>query len=344
MNNTIRQHPAPHATMEDVARLAGVSLKSVSRVINNEPHVSAKLRAKVESAITDLDYVPDMAARSLAGSRTFIIGLLFDNPSPNYTMKVQSGVYRACVEHQYHLRIDQIDSSCSDDLVQAQLSAILRNSRCDGFILTPPLTDNQLVLDFLEKQGIRYARIAPDIQLDRAPCVLIDDFAAGAMVAHYLFNLGHRRFGIITGPDHHGAAHRRRDGFVSALRTMGLDGPILEAPGGFAFSGGIAAGQVLMDASPRITAIFATNDDSAAGAMVSCMRAGVTVPGDVSVCGFDDSWVAESVWPALTTVYQPIEEMAHRTALMLLDRTGQAATQTTLDFRLIVRDSVAAAP
>ncbi|MCY1671918.1 LacI family DNA-binding transcriptional regulator [Novosphingobium sp. SL115] len=100
--NTARS--TAHATMEDVARLAGVSLKSVSRVINAEPHVSAKLRAKVEAAIAELNYVPDTAARSLAGARAFIVGLLFDNPSPNYTMKVQSGVYEACKQHQHHLQ------------------------------------------------------------------------------------------------------------------------------------------------------------------------------------------------------------------------------------------------
>lgn len=344
MNNTIRQRPGSHATMEDVARLAGVSLKSVSRVINNEPHVSAKLRSKVEAAIAELDYVPDMAARSLAGSRTFIIGLLFDNPSPNYTMKVQSGVYRACVEHQYHLRVDQIDSTLSDAEVLAQLAAILRNSRCDGFVLTPPLTDNPLVLGYLEKQGVRYARIAPDGEFDRAPCVIIDDFGAGALVATHLHGLGHRRFGIVTGPAEHGAAHRRRDGFVDALRKLGLEEAIHESPGGFSFQGGIAAGQALMEVAPRLTAIFATNDDSAAGTMVGCSRAGVVVPRDVSVCGFDDSWVAQSVWPMLTTVYQPIEEMAHAAALMLLDRSVEAAEPANLDFRLIIRDSVTEAP
>ncbi|MCX7285155.1 MAG: LacI family DNA-binding transcriptional regulator, partial [Novosphingobium sp.] len=139
-----------YSTMEDVARLAGVSLKSVSRVINGEPHVSARLRSKVEAAIAELNYVPDTAARSLAGSRTFIIGLLFDNPSPNYTMNIQKGVYDACRANQYHLRIDNVDSTAPRDKYEAQLSALVRNSRCDGFVLTPPLSDDMLLLDFLD--------------------------------------------------------------------------------------------------------------------------------------------------------------------------------------------------
>ncbi|MEO0033530.1 MAG: hypothetical protein RIS94_3288 [Pseudomonadota bacterium] len=336
-----------HATMEDVARKAGVSLKSVSRVINREPHVSEKLRAKVEAAIAALDYVPDTAARSLAGSRTFIIGLLFDNPSPNYTMKIQAGVYRACMEQQYHMRIDQIDSSCPPAELDAKLAAILRNSRCDGFVLTPPLTDNLQILDTFDRLGVRYARVAPDIDRDRARGVIIDDAEAAGLVARHFWNLGHRRFGIVTGPADHGAAHRRREGFLQALAELGVTEPVLEASGGFAFQGGIQAGVQLVSAPRRPTAIFATNDDSAAGLMVSCWRAGITVPRDISVCGFDDSWVAQSVWPYLTTVYQPIEEMGYAAARMVLDRgdtSAPASALQTLPFHLVERDSVTVAP
>jgi LacI family transcriptional regulator len=330
--------------MEDVARLAGVSLKSVSRVINREPHVSPKLRAKVDAAITSLDYVPDMAARSLAGSRTFIIGLLIDNPSPNYTMKVQTGVYRACSENQYHLRIDQIDSTQPKAELEASLSAILRNSRCDGFVLTPPLTDDPVVLDFLDREGVEYVRIAPDIEPQRAPGVIMDDFAAASLVAKHLWSLGHRRFGLVAGPEAHGASHFRRKGFVQTLQELGATEPVVEANGHFLFEGGIEAGMELLSAKPRPTAIFATNDDSAAGLMVACARNGLAVPKDVSVCGFDDSWVARSVWPYLTTIYQPIEEMGYAAAKLLLERKHDRKTLVTLPFRLVERDSVSVAP
>lgn len=344
MNTYSRTTTSSHATMEDVARLAGVSLKSVSRVVNREPHVSAKLRGKVEAAIAELNYVPDMAARSLAGARTFTIGLMFDNPSPNYTMKVQAGVYRACVEQQYHLRIDQIDSSRPNAEVEALLESMLRNNRCDGFVLTPPLTDNQLVLDFFDRHGVRYARIAPDLDPSRGDGVVIDDAAAAALVARRFWDLGHRRFGLVTGPAEHGAARKRREGFLDALADLGA-GLVVEAYGGFSFDGGISAGQELLAAAQRPTAIFATNDDSAAGTMVACLRGGVIVPDDISVCGFDDSWVAKSVWPYLTTIYQPIEEMGHAAAQLLLDRTPSDGQRLmTLDFHLVERDSVAPAP
>ncbi|MCW1986379.1 UNVERIFIED_ORG: LacI family transcriptional regulator [Sphingomonas sp. R1F5B] len=329
-------------TMNDVARHAGVSLKSVSRVINREPHVSDTLRIKVEKAIADLDYVPDLAARSLAGARSFIISVLFDNPSPNYTMKIQAGAYQACVDNQYHLRIDRIDSARPDGEIVADLAALLRNGRCDGFVLTPPLADLPVVLDFLREQGVRHVRVAPEKPSLEAPGIGMDDTAAGAAVAQLLWQAGHRRFGVLTGPPNHGAAARRRLGFLAALAELGHSGPVVEANGGFSFEGGISAGADLLAHTPRPTAIFATNDDSAAGALVACSRAGLAVPRDVSICGFDDSWVARSVWPYLTTVYQPIQEMSYAAASLLMDREGDAAPALRLlPYHLVERDSIA---
>lgn len=333
-----------HATMEDVAKLAGVSLKSVSRVINAEPHVSSKLRTKVEAAIAELKYVPDMAARSLAGSRAFIVGLMFDNPSPSYTMKIQKGAYDACRDNQYHLRVDNIDSTVPLAEFEAQLSAMLRNSRCDGFVLTPPLTDNLYLLEYLDKAGMRYVRIAPDVERERSPGVCIDDAAGAAAMARHLWELGHRRYAIVGGPSSHGAAVRRREGFIAELQRLGLTEPIVEANGEFAFEAGIRAGREVLSANPRPTAIFAGNDDSAAGIIVACAQLGLTVPRDVSVCGFDDSWIAKSVWPYLTTVYQPMEEMGRAAALLLLRRDEPENVIHKMDFHLVVRDSTAPPP
>lgn len=330
--------------MEDVARLSGVSLKSVSRVINGEPHVSASLKAKVDAAIAQLNYVPDAAARSLAGSRTFIIGLLLDNPSPHYTMKVQKGVYDAVREHQYHLRIDNVDSSVPEQTFTAQLEALIRNSRCDGFVLTPPLSDNTLLLDFLDDKGIRHARIAPTLKRERGCGVVIDDAAAAAEMARHLWGLGHRSFGMLRAPASHMAAARRRDGFVRELKRLGLQTSVIEIDAGFSFEGGIKAGEALLASSVRPTAVFAGNDDSAAGVMAACSKAGLKVPDDISVCGFDDSWIARSVWPYLTTIYQPIEEMSILAASLLLRRDEPESRLFELDFHLVVRDSTASPP
>ncbi len=328
-------------TISDVAKAAGVSMKSVSRVINSEPNVSEKLRNKVQVAIDALGYVPDLAARSLAGARAFAIGVLFDNPSPNYTMKIQTGAYKACREQDFHLIVDHIDSAAGD--VAGQMEAILRHVRIDGFILTPPLSEDDAVMAVLERRAIPFVRIAPWGYPGRGPGVAIDDARAASELAGHLWNLGHRRFGIVNGPTAHSAARARRQGFVDWLAAHGCT-QIAESYGGFDFETGIAAGQELMRLAQAPTAIFAANDDSAAGVMAGLAQLGYKVPDDVSVVGFDDSWIARTVWPSLTTIYQPISEMAYAATMILIDRNRpeDAPGDTMLDYALVVRNSAAA--
>jgi LacI family transcriptional regulator len=326
-------------TMADVAKIAGVSGKTVSRVINREPNVTEKVITRVHAAIKQLGYVPDVAARSLAGSRAFTIGILFDNPSPNYTMKIQAGTYAACRANGYHLLIENLESKCGS--VAGQMEAILSNARVDGFILTPPITENAMVMDMLEKQNIPYVRIAPVSFPERSSALSIDDAAAATEIARHFWDLGHRRFGLVNGPAEHGAAGTRREGFLAALTALGNVHPVAESYGGFAFDGGIPAGRELLSLPEPPTAIFAMNDDSAAGVMSAAAQMGLRVPGDVAVAGFDDSWVAQSVWPHLTTVYQPIAEMAQAAAEMLIALNGSdnADASIELPYRIVLRDS-----
>jgi LacI family transcriptional regulator len=322
--------------MSDVAKASGVSMKSVSRVINREPNVTDGLRLKVQDAINALGYVPDMAARSLAGARAFTIGILFDNPSPNYTMKVLAGAYQACRAQNFHLLIENLDSGAED--VGEQMRTILLNTRVDGFVLTPPITESAPVMDMLEARGIPYARIAPVSFPGRSPAYSIDDGAAAGEIARHLWSLGHRRFGLVNGPVEHGAAVTRRAGFLAALSDLGASIAHLEAHGAFAFDGGIDAGRELLDRPNPPTAIFAMNDDSAAGVMSAAAQLGLRVPQDVAVAGFDDSWVAKSVWPYLTTIYQPITEMAHKATTRLIERSGVNG-DSLLAYELIIRGS-----
>ena len=347
--------------MADVAALAGVALKSVSRVINNEMHVSPRLRSRVEAAIAELNYVPDAAARTLAGGRSFTVSVLFGQggvadsmnvatgayqPCPNYVTKVVAGAYQACAERQYKLQIDQIKLNLPHSAMRRQFDLLLRNSRGFALILTPPLTDNEPLLDYLDAHGLKYARLAPASSPDRSPRAWIDDAAAGAMIADYLWSRGHRRLGLVNGPLSHSAAINRRQGFIDRVKTLDPAAIVDEVAGDFTFETGIVAGTALLAKPARPTAIFATNDDSACGVMVACRQFGLEIPRDISICGFDDSGAATSVWPYLTTVRQPIEEMAYAATCMLIGRgtpeTGSDAVQ--LDFRLIERDSVANAP
>jgi LacI family transcriptional regulator len=335
-----------HATMADVALRAGVSLKSVSRVVNDEAHVSDRLRLKVEAAIVELDYVPDTAARSLAGSRSFEIGLILGEMGPSYNAKVVTGVYRACIEHHYHLRLDAIPHYAGEQEVGKLVERILRNSRCDGFVIVPPYCDMQAMLDLLDARQIRYSLIGPAQDLGRAPGVTMDDTAAAREVAELFWRHGHRRIGLVNGLRLHVAALRRREGFLARLREFDPAIEVTEAEGGFLFEQGIEAGLELLRRDNRPTAIFAVNDDSAAGVLSACHQLGLDVPRDVSICGFDDSWVAKSVWPYLTTIAQPTEAMAYSAAQLLLKRpqVGEGYRIEQLDYVLVERESVGPAP
>ncbi len=325
--------------MADVANAAGVSMKSVSRVVNREANVSEKLRVKIQKAIDALGYVPDPAARSLAGARTRTIAILFDNPSPYYTMKIQAGAYEACREHGFHLLIEHLDSAAVN--VAKQMHEILLNLRVDGFVLTPPITDNEEVLDILDATGIPYVRIAPVSFPHRSASFSIDDRAAAAEIAKHFWDLGHRRFGMVTGPIDHGASGTRKEGFLSALDILGHVGEVPEAYGGFQFDLAIDAGRLLLTSPDKPTAIFAMNDDSAAGVMAAAAQLGMRIPQDIAIAGFDDSWIAKSVWPYLTTIYQPISEMAHQAATLLIERDADKspAGDCLHDYKLMVRAS-----
>jgi LacI family transcriptional regulator len=331
-------------TIMDVAKHADVSMKSVSRVINAEPNVGADLRERVMAAVRELGYQPNLAARSLAAGRSFVIGVLFDNPSPNYTMKVQEGIYAACRRAGYQLVIEHVDTSAPD--VEATMDMMLANRRLDGLVLTPPVTDSGTVLAAIEARGVAYVRLSPGRFPDRSSFVATNDSAGAGELADHLWAQGHRIFGIANGPPTHAAASWRRQGFLAALARHGVsESDLLEVDGNFTFQSGIAAGLALLKRDRRPTALFATNDDMAAGIFAAAAQLDIRIPDQLSVVGFDDSWIAESVWPALTTVHQPIAEMAQLAADMLIAGKGAAAGSRTahLDCRLILRGSTAPA-
>lgn len=297
------------ATIIDVAELAGVSIKSVSRVVNNEPNVRPTLREKVQGAIDKLGYKPNLAARSLAAGRSLTVGILFDNPSPNYTMKVQEGAYAASQRAGYQLVFEKIDTTAEN--VAHVMDAMLANRRMDGMVVTPPATDCVAVLDALECYKLPYVRIAPYSNPGRSSAIFANDREAVEELVQHLWDAGHRHFGFIGGPPAHGASLWRQQGFFTALERLKVPlATVRSAFGDFSFASGITAGRALLEVEQRPSAIFATNDDMAAGAFVAAAQLGIKIPDALSITGFDDSWIARSVWPELTTMHQPIAEMA----------------------------------
>ena len=329
-------------TINHVAEKAGVSIKTVSRVLNREPNVAESTRERVNAAVVALKYRPNISARSLAGSRSYLVGLLLDNPRPAYAIALQFGALRRCQEWGYHLLLDSLDSSAPE--FQAQMESMLANVRTDGFILSPPLCDNEKILDFLERIGTPYVRIAPYRSINRAPSVNMDEAAAAFEMTTLLLKLGHTQIGFIKGHPDHGATHLRYGGYLSALRAAGVPlVPEWVKQGDFSARTGAECAEELLSEKHRPTAIFASNDEMALGVMMVANRLGLKAPHDLSICGFDDDPAATLVWPQLTTIRQPVAEMSDMAVQMLLSKDTDLVTRL-LEFEVVMRGSTGPAP
>lgn len=330
--------------IEDVARAAGVSAKTVSRVLNNEPNVREALRERIRAAVAALGYRPNPSARSLASQRSFLVALLYDNPSPYYVMEVQSGVLAACDDERYSMMMRPLASTAGN--VLERVDALLSQFRPDGLVLTPPLADHDGLLALLRSRGTPYARISPKRRARGAGATLDERSAARDMMQH-LASLGHRRIAHITGHPAHGATGWRLLGYRDGLAQAGLPfDPELLVGGDFSFDSGVHAARRLFALRRRPSAVFAGNDDTAAGVMWAAAEAGLSIPGEISVCGFDDTPLSRQVWPALTTVRQPSREMGHIATQQLLgaiDGDGGGA-MVAVPFALQLRGSTGAAP
>lgn len=331
-------------TINDVARASDTSKKTVSRVLNQEPGVRKEVRDRVMAAVAELNYRPLTSARSLASNRSFMIGLLYDNLSPSYVMEVQAGVQEACEAHQYSMMVQPLDSKARDFMERVE--GILWRHRPDGLILTPPITDHPALLAHLRAAELPFASIAPRKSKGIAGVILQEREAAAAMVDH-LVALGHRRIAHIIGDPKHGAGVWRLAGFRDGLKRAGLEErDDYMVQGQFSFESGVKAARQLLKLKQRPTAIFAADDDMAVGAIWAAAEAGVQVPDEVSICGFDDTTIATRVWPLLTTVHQPVRDMGKRaTEELLLGLLGKGEPRMVeVDYQMRLRASTAPAP
>jgi LacI family transcriptional regulator len=330
------------ATIDDVAALAGVSIKTVSRVVNGEPNVRAVTREKVQRAVEKLGYHPSQSARSLASNRSFLIALLYDNPSASYVIDVQNGILSECRPAGYDLLIHPCDHAHSD--LEHQVINLIRQSRVDGVVLTPPLSDHANLVRRLMELQIPVVVIAPAD--DDLPCssVMTNDEEAAFVMTKRLVEKGHQRIGYILGHPDHKAMANRYQGYQKALMYQGI--PVdkkLVVQGMNSFESGYYAAEKLLLAANPPTAIFASNDDMAAGAIKLAHKLGRKIPGDVAIAGFDDIPAAEQIWPGLTTVRQPIQAMAQQAAQLLLMQLKSAASPVQhqrVKSSLIQRESV----
>ena len=295
--------------------------------------------------MAELNYQPSLPARSLAGGRSNLIGLVYENPSANYVFNVQSGAIAKCRD----LNIRLFLQSCNDlgDRLIEEVLAVVEQTHVDGLVITPPVSAYHDLIRALDARGVTFVRMAPDDLVHASPVVEMDDEVAAREMTAYLLGLGHRRVGFIAGHPDHYSSRLRLKGFREELKAWGIDPdsqPIEQ--GANDHSSGLVAARHMLNHSSRPTAIFAANDDMAAGAVVAAHEMGIDIPGQLSIAGFDDTQVAGIVWPTLTTIHQPVFDMAFAATGLLIDliKGEQVPPVTKLGYRIVRRASTAPPP
>ena len=338
----VREPPPGKVTIFDVAERAGVSIKTVSRVVNDEPNVRDATREKVLSVVRQLQYKPNAAARALSGRRSRSIGLIYENAQEfNYTSDVLNGTLGACEACGYSLLLCPLNMPSPD--IRERIRGFATQARVEGFVLPAPVGDVSEVTGLLQDMRIPFAAIAPRDPLPDEINVACKDEEATFSLTEYLIEQGHRSIGYIKGHPDHGASAKRFAGYRRALHQHGLALDVaLVRQGFFDFDSGKACAAELLDLPQPPRAIVAGNDDMAAGVLFEARERGLSVPDQLSVAGFDDTRLASRLWPPLTTVRQPIMQMAETAARLLIDRlNGETANAPDEPFacEVVIRDS-----
>jgi len=323
---------------------------TASRALNGKPRVSAETREAVAAAVAELGYVPNTSARMLAGRTVRRIALLHGGATTSaYLGELLLGALDEAPARNVHLTVEQ----CPDRATMPELVAQIVEAHVAGVILPPPLCDRAELVEGLTDAGIAVVAIAPDRETEALASVSTDDRGAAYEMTRHLIELGHRRIALIEGTSRHRSSTRRRHGYVDALRDhdMALEQDLIEA-GDFSYRSGLIAAERLLGRAERPTAIFACNDDMAAAAVTIAHQMKISVPGELSICGFDDTPLADAIWPRLTTIRQPIKEMSRKAMAILCTRLwpdGQDEASGTsehlrLPFELRRRQSDAVPP
>ena len=339
-----RQRVKTKVTINDIARLANVSKKTVSRVINDSPLVREDTREKVKLIIQEHGFAPDPQARALR--RSFLIAMIYDNPSPQYVVHMQRGILDTLDGTSFQLIVRPCDRS--DPRFHASMRSFVEQQKLFGAILPPSVSEDQELADILATAGCPYVRIA-SVLLDKPSSMIkTHDSEGAAAAARHIATLGHQRIAHIRGPSTFRSAHERLRGFEEGLAEFGLKlDPRLVLEGGYTFDSGVACAQQLLERPPgsRPTAVFAGNDEMAVGVYQAARRAGFGVPEDLSIVGFDDTPMASRIWPPLTTVRLPIREMGKAAAALLIGE-GRAEHTSLVAFQpeIVVRQSTAPLP
>lgn len=330
-------------TINDVARISGVSKKTVSRVINKSPLLNQATREKVESVIADLGYVPNPQARALALRRNFLIGLIHDNPNAQMVLGVQEGILDTIRDTEFALVVHPVNRH-SPTLAE-DIRRFIEQQRLYGVMLLPPLSERDDLAELCRDLGCTLVRMGSARLDDDEHLVASNDRQAVSEAVAWLVELGHTRIGFVAGPEGFRSANEREQGFLDGLAAAGLTlDPAIAARGTYRFESGKAAGEKLLSAAEPPTAVFSSNDEMAAGILHAARERGLDVPEDLSIIGFDDTATAAHIWPPLTTVRWPIRTMASTAAAKLIRPTSAASEPSFFLSDLIRRASAVPYP
>lgn len=333
------------ARIQDVAEKAGVSTMTVSRVLRRDTKVSDEKTALVMDAVKALNYRPNVAARRLASSQSFFIGLLYLGLDTSYVSKFLLRGLKSCRATGHHLVAEEIDEDIDRSIIAVR--ELVEVTQVDGIILLPPICDIPEVLDVLIDAKVPFVRIAPDTRVNLSPYICMDDYQAAFEITEHLIKEGHTKIGHIIGDPNQGAGRLRYQGYLDALRSNQINVPreFIEQ-GFFTYESGRAAAAKMLKLNEKPTAIFAANDEMAAAVISVAHMNQISVPDQLSVAGFDDGHLATMITPHLTTVRQPIQEMAALAIELLASQKHVDESKTSseyyrhvLDFEIIDRGS-----
>ena len=330
-------------TINNVARLAGVSITTVSRVINNSTSVKNDTRIRVLKAVKILGFQPNLSARNMGGSKSYVLGYIYDNPNTHYVIGMQNGILNACRDHGYGLMIHPCDSN--SNIVLEEFRKLIRTSHISGIILTPPFSERKDITDSLQEMDMEYICIISGKEKTRNTdhLVIINDWISSYNITKHLIDYGHKDIAFLCGEKRHASTAERLDGYLAALKDHDIKADQdLIMDGEYSYESGNKRAKILLTQSPHITAIIGCNDEIAAGAQHAARVLGIDMPARLSVAGFEDSPYSRQTTPKLTTVRQPNRVIAKFATELLINRIRpqKAPPKNTRDNRNLTFETI----
>jgi LacI family transcriptional regulator len=329
------------STIIDVAKLAEVSITTVSRVINNEPSVRTRTREKVLEAIKTLNFKPNLSARNLSGSKSYLIGYIYDTPNTYYITGMQNGILNACRDQGYGLLIHPYHNK-PEDIIE-ELKTLIHQSRLSGLILTPPFSENSDITDALDEMSVEFVAIVsghtPDEEQNNR--LVIDDQKAAFEITEHLIDLDHEHIAFFAGDEDHASTQERVAGYKEALKKHHITpNPDLILSGEYSYDSGKNRALQLLASPAKVTAIIGCNDEIAAGAQHGARLLHIAMPNELSIVGFEDNPYSRQAHPMLTTAQQSHQKIAEVATNMLINqiRPQKTAPKKTHDNRVVTRE------